>query len=848
MEILPIDSHLPEIASVLSTTQALVLTAPPGAGKTTRIPRFLYEQGFAADGEILILEPRRLAARLAASRVAQELGENPGGTVGYSIRFENVGCPGTSIRFLTEAILVRKMIQDPNLKGVSVVILDEFHERHLATDLALAFLKRLQFRNPQLKIVVMSATLDAEPVAAFLTEARRISLGELRFDLNIEYEEKIDPRPLHEKVASAVVKLFRSGIDGDILVFLPGSAEIRRSAEALTPVAERLGFVINFLHGDLAVSEQKRALEPVILSTNVAETSITIPGIAAVIDSGLVRVAGHSSWSGFPTLFTSKISKSSAMQRAGRAGRTQAGRVLRLYTRPDFESRPAQETPEIMRADLTETVLMLHGAGIRDIHSFPWFESPPDLALEAAETLLIRLGAIDAAGQISKTGQQMLQLPIHPRIARLILEGKKLQVAEDAMLLAALLSERDIRREVRTGVGFSKLKTPTPSSGTSDLLELLDRYQEAEAVRFASEQMQALGLDIRAVQAVRQAQRQLRRILPVTKSLASSRSEEKQREEALLLSVLAAYPDRVAKRRKPNSQELMLSAGGSARLSPMSVVHVPMFLVAVDVEERKQANSNLFSGTAVRLASAIEIEWLAGLFPESISQKTNLIWNESAERVEEVRSTSYEQLSLEEITRTAPPSLEASTILASALYARGISFFQDHASIAAFQAKVALLTTHFPEEKWTPIKDKEIREGVLRLCSGRGSFQEMASLSLLDCLMEKLTNRQRDLLAKETPERIPLKSGRTVRVHYESSKSPWIEARLQDFFGTYSMPQICRRQVSLTIHLLAPNGRPVQVTQDLAGFWERHYPTIRRELQRRYPKHAWPEKAAGIRQ
>jgi ATP-dependent helicase HrpB len=251
MEILPIDSHLPEIASVLSTTQALVLTAPPGAGKTTRIPRFLYEQGFAADGEILILEPRRLAARLAASRVAQELGENPGGTVGYSIRFENVGCPGTSIRFLTEAILVRKMIQDPNLKGVSVVILDEFHERHLATDLALAFLKRLQFRNPQLKIVVMSATLDAEPVAAFLTEARRISLGELRFDLNIEYEEKIDPRPLHEKVASAVVKLFRSGIDGDILVFLPGSAEIRRSAEALTPVAERLGF---------AVSEQKRAL------------------------------------------------------------------------------------------------------------------------------------------------------------------------------------------------------------------------------------------------------------------------------------------------------------------------------------------------------------------------------------------------------------------------------------------------------------------------------------------------------------------------------------------------------------------------------------------------------------
>ena len=850
MEILPIDSHLPEVASVLNSTQALVLAAPPGAGKTTRIPRFLYEKGFADRGEILILEPRRLAARLAASRVAQELGENPGDTVGYSIRFETMAGPETRIRFLTEAILVRRMIADPDLKGVSVVILDEFHERHLATDLALAFLKRLQFRNPHLKILVMSATMEAEPVAAFLKGAHSISLGESRYDPDIEYEEKIDPRPLHEKIASAVAKIYRSRIDGDILAFLPGASEIRHSAEALAPLAERLGFATHFLHGDLPASEQNLALDPgakpkVILSTNVAETSITIPGIAAVIDSGLVRIAGHSSWSGFPTLSTSKISKSSAIQRAGRAGRTQAGRVLRLYTRSDFESRPAQEIPEIKRSDLTETALMLHGAGVHDLHSFPWFDPPPDAALEAAETLLLRLGAVDAKGQISETGRQMLQFPVHPRIARMIVEGKQLQVAEDAVMLAALLSERDIRREVRIGIGFSKSKAIGLPSGNSDLLELMDRFEEAEKARFASDQIQALGLDIRSVHTVRKAQRQLRRILPAIKAPVSNQPTGKQREEALLLSVLTAFPDRVARRRKPHSRDLLLSGGGSARLSPMSVVHDPMFLVALDVEERKEANSQAFSGTVVRSASAIEIDWLAGLYPESISQKTDLIWNDSSERVEEVRNTTYGQLSLEEIRRTAPPSAEASAILATAVMARGLSFFKDYDSISAFQAKVALLSAYFPEEKWTPIDDTDLPEGIRTLCSGRRSFHELASASLLNCLLEKLTSRQRALLARETPERILLKSGRTVRIHYESSKPPWIESRLQDFFRTQATPQICGKQVSLTVHLLAPNGRPVQVTQDLAGFWERHYPSIRRELQRRYPKHAWPEKVMG---
>jgi ATP-dependent helicase HrpB len=843
---LPIDPHLPKIISTLRSCGSLVLTAPPGAGKTTRIPRALFDSGFADHGEILILEPRRLAARLAASRVAQEFGEKLGETVGYSIRYENVSGPKTRIRFLTEAILARRIIHDPNLNGVSTVILDEFHERNLATDLALAFLKQLQKRKPDLKIIVMSATMDAQPVANFLANTSVLSVEGSPFSLDIEYELKPNDRPLHEKVTSAVTRLIRTQISGDILVFLPGSGEIRRAAEALKPASEQSGILVLPLHGDLPAAEQKRAIDPAertkaILATNVAETSITIPGIAAVVDSGLARIAGHSAWSGFPTLATAKISKSSAIQRAGRAGRTQAGKVIRLYTRHDFESRPEHEIAEINRADLTETVLMLHGAGVKDAGGFEWFEPPPDSALSAAEALLIKLGAINENREISDTGVRMLQLPVHPRLARLIIEGEKLQAADDSTLLAALISERDIRLDVRADFGILKSKTREHASGPSDLLELLDCFREAEAVKFSSDGMRAIGLDARAVQAVERSRHQLRRILFGAKQGKTQLPDGKQKEEALLIATLAAFPDRVAKRRKTGSRELVLAGGGSAVLSQASIVHKPPFIVAVDVEERKENVPTKISGVLIRLASAIEPEWLAGLYPESISQKIILIWNEKAGRVEELRQTSYGEISLEETVKTAHPSEEASRLLASAVFARASLPFRDIAELPAYQARLALISKTFPEENLPEIGDSEMRESVEQLCRQKRSLEELEPLSILDTLMDRFSERQRALIRREAPERIKLKSGRAVKIHYEAAKGPWIESRLQDFFGTFSTPAICSGRVSLTIHLLAPNQRAVQVTQDLAGFWKNHYPAVRRELQRRYPKHAWPD-------
>jgi ATP-dependent helicase HrpB len=743
------------------------------------------------------------------------------------------------------------MVQDPNLVGVSIVILDEFHERHLATDLALAFLKRLQDRSHSLKLVVMSATMNADSVASFLGSATMLSVGESPFGLDIEYEAKADDRPLQDKVAAAVSRLMRSGIDGSILAFLPGAAEIRRSAEKLQPLAEQLRFLLSPLHGDLPTSEQRQAIEPseqpkVILATNVAETSITIPGIAAVIDSGLARVAGYSPWSGFPTLATAKISKSSANQRAGRAGRTRAGHVLRLYTRHDFESRPEYETPEIKRTDLAETALLLHGAGIDTVASFPWFDAPPPSAVEASEALLVRLGAVDGKGRITSAGIRMLRLPIHPRLSRLIVEGEKLQIAEEGTLMAALLSERDIRLSARTNLAEPSSKNRKQVSGSSDLLELMECYRAAENVHFRYESVRALGLDIRAVDAVRRGHRQLQRLLAARVSRANPQTPC-QVEESLLIAVLAAFPDRVAKRRATASRELILAGGGSALLSPDSVVRDPTFVVAVDAEERRDSRSSRIVDPMIRLASAIEVEWIAGLFPESISENVELVWNERAGRVEAVRRTSYGQISLEETVQTAAPSEEAARLLAAAILDRALTPLSDRDALPDFRARMSLVAEYFPQENLQAIGNSEIRAAVELLCRGKRSLEELAGQSIIEALMERLSDRQRALIRREAPDRIKLKSGRSVRIHYDATKPPWIESRLQDFFGTQTTPSICAGKAALTVHLLAPNGRAVQVTADLAGFWERHYPAIRRELQRRYPKHAWPEPENLIR-
>ncbi len=831
MQPLPIDPLLPEIVARALERRAAVVTAEPGAGKTTRVPPALL--GALPTGEILVLEPRRLAARLAARRVAEERGERLGETVGFQVRFEEVAGPRTRLRFVTEGLLARRLLSDPTLRGVAVVLLDELHERSVHTDLTLALLRRLQLGpRPDLVIVAMSATLDAGPVAGFLGGAPVLHSEGRRFEVRTEELKLPDQRPLEQQVASAVRRLLGE-TDGDVLVFLPGAAEIRRAGEALGPLAAQGSVVLRPLHGSLPPDEQELAVRPdprrrkVILATNVAETSVTIDGVTGVVDTGLARVAGHSVWSGLPSLRLAKVSRASAVQRAGRAGRTRPGVCLRLFTRHDLDGRPAFETPEILRSDLAEPVLSLKAAGVTDLAAFGWFEPPPAEALAAAEELLRRLGAVAASGEITELGRRLVRFPLHPRLARFVVEAERRGAGADAAALAALLGERDIR------VG-----APPPSTGPSDPLELLEAFRSAgRSNPMDFDRRRRSGVDPGGAARVDRARRQL-------EALIERRPAAKDPDRELQIALLAAFPDRVARRRRKGEPELLLSQGGAATLARESVVREAELVVAVDAEESgsgQRRNDGRRSGQPlVRSASAIEPEWLLDLFPDELRDETVSRWNAEAERVDSVSRLVYGELVLEEGRAAGDPERVAA-VLAEAALARGPRAFGDPGEIDRLLARLAFVRERRPDAGLPELGEEAPRVALAALCQGRRGFAELREASLSEAILAGLSFEQRRLVAEVAPDAVSLPSGRRARVEYAPGQPPWIESRLADFFGLARGPRVDQGRLPLALHLLAPNGRAVQVTQDLAGFWQRHYPQIRRELSRRYPRHPWPD-------
>lgn len=625
MQPLPIDSLIPQIKSSLQSTPNLIIEAAPGAGKTTRVPPALLDPE-VTDGEVWVLEPRRLAARLSARRVAEEFGEKLGETVGYQVRFEDISSPRTRLRFLTEGVFTRRLLSNPTLKGVGAIVLDEFHERHLQTDLALALLRRLQLTTrPDLKIIIMSATLDVAPLASYLGKCQILRSEGRRFDVKISYQNEYDVRPLAEQVAGAVKKLITSQQTGDMLVFLPGAAEIKRAQSACAEVASQAQLLVLSLHGELSVGEQDVAIRPakqrkVILATNVAETSITIDGITTVIDSGLARVAAHSPWSGLPTLTTQRVSKASAIQRAGRAGRTQAGNCIRLYSEMDYSARPDFTLPEIQRLDLTSTILELHALGIANAKELNWYESPGGPANENAEKLLRLLGAIDQELELTEMGKKMVRLPLHPRQARIFLEADRQGIPFRGALIAAILGERDLRSK-----SFSSSPTKMVSQviNDSDVFEQEELFRAAENVNFDSVRLLELGINAGVAYSLNQITKQLIRQSNAKQKLSSDNVKEPlDSNTKILISLLSGYLDRVAKLQasdnglaKGLSKTVILANGILAQLSLESVVRNSEYLIALNAEE-KQGTRN--TSIVIRSASAINEEWLFDMVPDSI--------------------------------------------------------------------------------------------------------------------------------------------------------------------------------------------------------------------------------------
>jgi ATP-dependent helicase HrpB len=827
---LPIDEVLPELIAALRAESSAVLIAPTGAGKTTRVPPALLSAGIGG-GQIVMLEPRRIAARAAARRMAAEGGWTLGREVGYQVRFERLAGPETKILVVTEGILVQRLQADPFLEGIGAVIFDELHERNLATDLSLAMARRVQREvRPELRLLAMSATLDPGPVAAFLGGCPTIESRGRLYPVEILHADRPDDRSLPGQIAAGVRRLLAL-TPGDLLAFLPGVGEIQRCAEALAPLAAEQGLAVLPLYGDLPAERQDEVLRPsgrrkVVLATNVAESSITVDGVTAVIDSGLVRRLRFDPASGLDRLELGRVSRASADQRAGRAGRQAPGYCLRLWPAYEHAALPERETPEIARVDLAGPALQLASWGETDLAAFDWFETPPAAALASALALLRQLGALGNTG-VSAIGRTLARLPVHPRLGRLLVEGHRLGHPREAALLAALISERDPFPRGLRGAGPRR-------SSRSDLLDRLDALEGFERRRAPTEDLNA-----GAVRFVLKARDQLAEVARRDLRDVPPHAEAPPLDDALLRALLAAYPDRVARRREPRSPRGLMVGGRGVRLAEESAVLAAELFLCVDCVDVEGGRAGALAEALVRKASEILPEWLPA---DRLRTAVDLEFDAARERVAAWKRTRYEDLVIAEAEVPPPDAAETSRVLAAAAAERlDRALALDDPAVAAFLARVRSLAEWCPELALPRFTEDELREILPALAAGRKSFAELRRAPLLDVLSGALSHGQREALRRQAPERLAVPSGSQIAIAYSPGGPPVLAARIQEMFGLAETPRIALGRVSVLLHLLAPNGRPQQVTHDLRSFWENTYPQVRKELAGRYPRHAWPQ-------
>jgi ATP-dependent helicase HrpB len=837
---LPIDAALPELLAELRAAGAVVLRAPTGAGKTTRVPPAVVESGLAGDGLVIVLEPRRVAARAAARRMAIEHGSPLGDTFGYQVRFDRKAGTRTRVLVVTPGVLLRRLHDDPCLDGVTCVVFDEFHERGLESDLAFGMVRLIRESvRPDLKAVVMSATVDADPVSAYLGGCPVVASEGRAFPVEIAYRSRRADTPLIEAVGDAVREVLDE-MTGDVLVFLPGLREIRQAAEVLAGVdAEVLP-----LHGELPPEQQDRALlklarRKVVLATNVAETSVTVEGVTAVVDSGLARQMEFEPAVGMDRLRLVPISRASADQRAGRAGRTQPGVCVRLWDEASHRSRPEQTVPEIRRVDLCGAVLQLIALGESDAARFPWLDAPRPEAIAQSVQLLEQLGLM-GGNAITDLGRAAAGLPVHPRLGRLLLEGRRLGCPDRAALAAALLSERDpVQRDFDSG---PPVRTAPPT-----VSDVLDRVEAMEAFEATGRLDGPLGrLHRGGARAVLEVRDQLRRLVrPGPPSPFPPREGRVKAppppgeglgwlgsDTALFRCVFAAYPDRLARRREPGSTRAVTVGGRGVKLAPTSGVTEPELFVCVDVDA---GGADSF----VRLASGVERDWLP---VERITARIEVRFDEVTEKLAARKRTQFDDLVLDDTPAHIADEDEAARVLAVAAAERLEKVLPPPDSDAGrYRTRVRCLRTWLPELNLPAFDATDLREALESLARGRRSLAELRNGPWLDVMKGQLSYEQLRAVEIEAPERIEVPSGSHITIEYAEGRPPVLAARIQEMFGLAETPRLARGRVKVLLHLLAPNYRPQQVTDDLASFWKNGYPLVRKELRARYPKHSWPE-------
>jgi ATP-dependent helicase HrpB len=843
---LPVVEVLPLLRRALAAHPAAVLQAPPGAGKTTHVPLALLNEPWLAGRSILMLEPRRLAARAACARMAQLLGETAGQTVGYRIRFDSRVSAQTRIEVLTEGILTRRLQTDPELKNVGLVIFDEFHERHLHADLALALcLDSQKALREDLKILVMSATLDGAAVSKLLDDAPIITSEGRRHPVNVHYLPRDPDGPLPQTVCDSVLQALEKH-EGDVLVFLPGAWEIRRTQELLQ---SRLGGRAELfpLYGDLPWEAQDRAIQPsagrrkIVLATPIAETSLTIEGVRVVVDSGFMRVPQFDPGSGLSRLTTVRLSRASSEQRAGRAGRLAPGVCYRLWSETTQRGLVPQSAPEIRTADLAPLVLELAAWGVRDAHTLRWLDPPPEAAMKQARELLIELDAVDAAGRITETGRAMVRLPLHPRLSHMLFAAQSLGQGALACDIAALLSERDILiGEARRSADF------------------VQRVEALQAFRQNGRTgAQAHQADADACARVHQAARQFQRLmaganrqsnLPAARGETQEGGEEHPQavperhrpagfEQAGLLLALA-YPDRVGLARAPGSTRYLLASGRGARLPESERRLRQPCIVAASLDAGDTEG-------LVYLAAPVAVETLRVQLTSHIRQEEVIRWDAEEQAVIARREERFGALLLGSRPLAKPDAEKLRAAMLDGVRRLGIEALPWTREARAWQARVLSLRQWLPQQNWPDVSDAaltaELETWLAPYLDSITRREHLARLDLLAILRSRLDWEQGRRLEEGAPTHLEVPSGSRLRLEYLPGESPVLKVKLQEMFGLADTPRVAWGRVPVTLHLLSPAARPIQVTQDLRSFWERTYPEVKKELKGRYPRHPWPE-------
>lgn len=820
---LPVDEVLPEVTAALRDHGAVVLHAPPGSGKTTRVPQALVDD-LGGEGEIVVLEPRRVAARAAARRVASERGSEVGAEVGFQVRDERKVSRATRIRFATEGVLVRQLCDDPFLERTRAVVLDEFHERHVDTDLALSMVQEIRETvRDDLAVVVMSATLDPGPIQEFLGGCPVVVAEGRPYPVDIVHETGRDDRDVEARAADTTLRALEES-PGDVLVFLPGVREIEQTGRMLR---SRLpaGVEVLPLHGSLPSSEQDRALRAsksgrrIVLSTNVAESSVTVEGVTAVVDTGLARIARFDPSRGLDQLRVERIALDAATQRSGRAGRMAPGRCYRLWALAEERGMAPETAPEVRRADLTGSVLAVHQFAGRDAAGFRWFERPQDGRLEQADTLLRELGCLDDRGTVTDRGRRVSALPLHPRLATAILRAGEIGGAATLCGVAAIVAERPLGDERRLPL---------------DVFEQLGLLRDVEERRFDARACEARGLRPGPCRAVAKARDDLLRRCRVDR-----RDARRDEHDAAARALLAGFPDRVGSAPDPSIGEGVLADGRGVRWRTERLALEGSLFLALRVGEAGGAAGGLrASRSDLRLCCEIEPAWLEeveGGLVERVDAELD-----SGGRIVAIRRRRFFDLVLEENRGGGRPDPEAVvSIVTEALRKDPRPLYESCAALRSVRERLDFLRSEDPDGDWPELGVDELLGLAGPLLGDLRSLGGLSKLSLVD-LVFGAHGGLRARLQRQAPEKVQLPSGRHAKIDY-SGEQPVVAARLQEWFGQRATPSLLSGRYPLLLHLLAPNHRPVQITRDLPSFWNNHYDSVRSELRRRYPKHSWPE-------